>query len=148
MLWHSLDIIQNVRPEIIDTPLTIICMMGQGACSMPYFLLRQPVLLVWMDETMQPAVCWMGMTTNHWCSVDAHIWAHLGDILIVIGCSTIVQKLLTVFIGSQYTGFMYYPLNPRSSRHLSSWATTIHIISIMNDVAAVRFNAIGRRFMA
>jgi hypothetical protein len=148
MLCHSLDIIQDVRPEIFDTPLTLICMTAKGACSMPYFLLRQPVLLVWMDATMQPAVCWMGMTTNHWRSVDAHIWAHLRDILIVIGCSTIVQKLLTVFIGSQYTGFMYYPLNPRSSRHLSFWATTIHIISIMNDVAAVRFNAIGRRFMA
>jgi len=89
---HSTVIIQDVRPEIFDAPLTLISMMGQGACGFPFALLSLPILLLWMDATMQPGDCWMDMTINRWHSVDAHLWAHLRDILTVIGCSTIVQK--------------------------------------------------------
>jgi len=103
MPLHSPGIIQDVRPEIVDAPLMLISMMGQGACGLPFALRSRSILLLWMDATMQPGDCWINMTINRWRSVDAHLWAHLRDILIVIGCSTIVTKMHTASIGSQYT---------------------------------------------
>jgi len=98
--------IQDARPEIVGAPLMPNSIKGRGACRLPFYLLRLPIHLVWMDATMQLCDCWMGKTINHWCSIDAHLWAHLRVILSVIGCSTIVQKRQRVFIGSQYTSSM------------------------------------------
>jgi hypothetical protein len=137
-------IIQDVRPELVDAPLMPIYMMRHRACGLPFSLLSQPILLLWKDASLQPGDCWIDMTINDWCSVDAHLWAHLRDILTVIGCSTVVQKIHTASIGSRYTGSMKYDLNPRSSRNLSFWASTIHIICMSNDVAPLRVNTFGR----
>ena len=146
MPLNSPVIIPDARPKIVDAPLTLISMMGQEACCLPFYLLRRPILLLRMDATMQPWNCWIGKTINPWRSVDSHLWAHLGDILTVIACLTIVQKMDTVFIGSQYTIFMYYHLNPRSSRHLSFWATTIDVICMINNVYPSHLSALGRKF--
>jgi len=148
MPLHSPVMIQDARPEIVDTPLMLISMIGQQACGLPFYLLRRPILLLWMDATMQPCDCRMGKTINRWHSVEAHLWAHLRDILTVFGCSTIVQTMQTVPIGSQYTVSMYYHFNPRSSRHLSFWVTTIHNICMMNDVGTSHFIAFGQQFTA
>ena len=148
MPLHSPVIIQDVRQEIVDALLTLISMTGQGACGLPFYLLSRLKLLLWMDATMQPCDCWIGMTINYWCSIDAHFWTHLRDLLTVIGCSTISHKMHTAPIGSQYTVSMNWYLNPRSSRHLSFWATTIHGIYMINEVAASHFNAFGRQFTA
>jgi len=85
---------------------------------------------------------------NCWPSVDAHLWAHLRDIPTVIGCSTIVHKIHTVFFGSLYTLSMNYHLNPKSSILHSFWATTIHVICTMNDVCPWHCNAFGWHFTA
>jgi len=101
---------------------------------------------------------WM-LQRNHldcpWCyaknrcrSVDAHLWVHISDILTVIRCSSIVQKIHTVFFGSQYTVSMYYHLNQKSSKYLSFWATTIHVICIMNDESPLHFSAFSLQFTA
>jgi len=134
MPLHSPVIIQDASSEIIDAPLTLISMMAQGACCLPFWLVWRPILLLWIDATMQSYDYWMGKTINCWHSVDAHLWAHLRDIVTVIGCSTIVQKMHTGFIGSLYTVSMYFHLNPRSLTHLSFWATSAHVICMMNDV--------------
>jgi len=107
MPMHSPVIIHDAWPEIIDAPLMLISMREQGACRLPIYPLRLPILLVWMEATMQPCDCWKGKTINPWCSVGAHPWAHYRDILTVVGCSTIVPKIHTVFFGSQYTVSMY-----------------------------------------
>jgi len=146
MPLHSAVIIQDARREIVDTLLTLISMLGQGACRLPFYLSRWPILLVRIVATMRPFDCWMGITINGWCSVDTHLWAHLRHILTVIDCSTIVQKMHTVFNGSQYTASRYYHVNPRSSRHLSFWANTIHSIFVKNNVALSCFSAFGRRY--
>ena len=143
MPLHSAVIMQDVGPEIVDTPLTLIPMTGQGACRLSYNLLSRPILPLWIDATMQPGNCWIGMTINRWRSIDAHLWAYLRDILTVIGFPTIVQKMHTASIGSQYTVSMYYHLNLWSSKHLSFWATTIHVTYMINDVAPSHFNAFG-----
>jgi len=85
---------------------------------------------------------------NCWRSIDAHLWAHLTDIVTVIGCSTIVHKLHTVYFGSQYTVSMYYHSNPKSSRHLSFGATTIHVTFPMNGICPSHFSAFGRQSIA
>jgi len=148
MPLHSPVIIKDARPDIVDAPMMLIYMIGQGACGLPFYLFRWPIHLYWMDVTMQPCDCWMSKTINCWRSVDGHLWAHLRDILTVIGCSTIGQIMHTVSIGSQYTMSMYYDLNPRYSRDLSFWATTIHVICIVNDIGLSRLNALGRSFTA
>ena len=146
MPLHSPLNIQDVRPVIVDAPLTLISITGQGACGLPLYLLRRPILLFWLDTTIQTGDCWMGMTINRWRSIDAHLWAHLRDILTVIGCLPIVQKMHTVSIGSQYTVSMYSHLNPRSSRYPSFWATTINVRYRNNDVAPSGFNTFGPQF--
>jgi len=148
MPLHSPIIIQDARPQIVDTMVTLISMMGQGACRLPLYLLRWPILLLWMDVTMQHFDCWMGKTVNHWCSVHTHHRAHLNDILTVIGCSTIVHKMHTVFIGFQYTVSTNYHLHPRAMRPFSLWATTVQIIWMMNKVGPLCFSAFGRQFAA
>jgi len=148
MPFHSPMIIHDATPEIVDTALTLIVMMGSGMCHLPFYLLKLPILLVWMDATMQRFDCWTGKTINRWHSIDAHLWAHLRDILTVIGCSTIVHTMHTVCFASQYTVSMYYHLNSESSTHLSFWATTIHIICMMNDVSPSCIGAFGRQFTA
>ena len=145
---HIPVIIHDVRPQIVDAPLTLISMPGQCACRFPFYLLRRPILRLWMDATMQPGDCWIGITINHWCSIEAYHWAHHRDIVIVIPCSTIIQKMHTAFIGSQYTVSMYYHLNPRSSRHHSFWPTTIQVMYMINDVLPSRFKAFSWQFTA
>ena len=148
MPLHSPAIFQDVRPEIVDTPLTLIFMMGQCACGLRLSLVSRPILLLWMDATMHTGDCWIDMTINRWRSVDAYLWPYLRNLLTVIGCTTIVQNMHAASIGSQYTVSMYYHLNPRSSRNLSFWATTIHVVYMINDVGSLGFNAFGRPFTA
>jgi len=148
MLLHSPVIIEDGRPYIVDALLMLISMMRQGACRLPFYLLCWPILPLWMDATMQPCDSWKGKTMNHCCSIDAHLWADLRDLLTVIGCSTIVQKMHTVFIGRQYTICMNYHLNQRSSRHLSFWATYIEVICMMNGVGPSHFSTFGWQFIA
>jgi hypothetical protein len=134
MLLHSPVSIEDALPKIIDAPLTLISKMWQGPCHLPFCQSRRPILHLWIDATMQPFDCWMGMTVNHWCSVDTHLWAHYRDTLTVIECSTIVPKMHIIIIGSQYTVSMYHHLNPKALSPPSIWATTRHIIWVMNDV--------------
>jgi hypothetical protein len=148
MPLHSQVNSQDVRPEIVHALLTLVSMTGQCSCGLPFSLLSRPILLLWMDATMQPSDCWIDMTMNHWRFIDAHLWAYLRDLLTVIGCSTIVQKIHTASIGSLFTDSMQFHLNPRSSRNLSFWATTIQVIYMINDVGPSCFNAFGRQFTA
>ena len=148
MPLHSPVIIQDVRPEMVDALLTLISMTGQYACGFQFSLLSRAILLLWMNTTMQPGDYKIDMTINRWRSVDAHLWAYLKDLLTVIRCSKIVQKMRIASIGSQYTVSMEYHLNPRSSRNLSFWATTIYVIYMINDVGPSRFNSFCRQFTA
>jgi hypothetical protein len=49
--------IEDERPEIVDAPLTLISITGQGACGLPLYLQRRPIHLRLMDATMQPGEC-------------------------------------------------------------------------------------------
>jgi len=57
MLSHSPVIIQDARPEIGDTPLMLICRMGQRACRLPFYIQSQPITPFWIDVTMEPFDC-------------------------------------------------------------------------------------------
>jgi len=88
---------------IFEALLMLISMKGQCGCCLQFSLLSRPILLFWMDATMQTGDCWIDMTINCWRSVDTHLLAYLRALLKVIGCSRIVQKMHTASIGSQYT---------------------------------------------
>ena len=148
MLLHSPVIIQVARPEIVEATLTLISIMRQGACFLPFYLFRQPTRHLWTDATTQPFDCWPCKTINCRRSIDAHLWAHLWDILTIIGCWTIIKQKITFIIGREYTVSLYYCLNPGSLRHFRFWATTIHIICMMIQIGPLRVSAFSRQFTA
>jgi len=142
MLLHSPVIVEDARPQFIHAPLTLISELGQGAYCLPFELKRGRILPLSMDVTMQPFDCWMGQTLNCGHFVNPH----LSDILSVIGCSTIVHNIHTVIIDSQRKISMYNHLHPQALRHLSFWATTMHVIKTTNCVHPMHFSAFGRQF--
>jgi len=115
LLLLSPVIIQDARPNIVDNLLMLISRMGQSPCSYPFYLYRWPILPLWKEVTMQPFDCERGKTKNRGHSVDAH----LQDIFPVIGSSTIVCKMHTVIIDSQYIISMCNHLHPKPLRSLS-----------------------------
>jgi len=64
MTLHSPAIIEDVKPEIVGAPLMLISMTGQSACGLPFSLLSWPILLLWMDATLEAVDCWIDMTMN------------------------------------------------------------------------------------
>jgi len=75
-------ITQDTRPRIVDTPLTLIFMMGQGAFWFPFHLYRQPILRLWQFATYRPPDYPGYMTKNCWHSIDAHFQDGAGRLLL------------------------------------------------------------------
>jgi len=50
-------IVQDARPEIGETPVTVISRMGQRAWRLPFYIYSWPITPLWIDETMQPFDC-------------------------------------------------------------------------------------------
>jgi len=65
------QITQDTCPWIVDAPLTLISMMGQGALYFPVCLEMQLILRLWLFATYRPPEYPRYMTKNCWCSVDA-----------------------------------------------------------------------------
>jgi len=88
------------------------------------------------------ATLWLPKWSNKncWRSIDAH----LRDILTVIGCAIILLKIHTFIFDSQYTVSRYNHLHPKASMFVSFWATTYHVISLINDVAPWCFGAFSQ----
>jgi hypothetical protein len=57
MLLRSLEIVQDVSPEIGDAPVTLISGMEERACCLPIYILIRAITLLWTDVTMQPFDC-------------------------------------------------------------------------------------------
>jgi len=75
-------ITQDTWPRIVDTPLTHIFMMGQGACYHHFCLYRQPTLRLWLCATYHPTHYPRYMIKNCWHSVDAHFHDGAGSVLL------------------------------------------------------------------
>jgi len=144
LLLHSPVIIKDARPKIIDAPLTLSSRMGHRPCWFPFYLQSRPILPLSKNVTMQPSDCGKRKTRNCWRSIDAH----LNDILIFIGCSTITRKMHIVIIDSQYIVSIYNYSHPKASSPLCFWATTTHDIWGMNDVASSCYSPFGQQLTA
>jgi len=57
MLSRSLVIIQDTRPAIGDARLTLISLVGQRACHLPFHIESRPIPCLWIDVTMQLFDC-------------------------------------------------------------------------------------------
>jgi hypothetical protein len=66
------QITHDSRPIIIETPLTLIFMMGQGGSCKLCCLWRQPKIPLWLTTTYWRCDFPEHMTKNHWRSIDAH----------------------------------------------------------------------------
>jgi len=65
-------ITHDTWPRILNAPLTLIFMMGQGACYYLFCQYKQPILRLWLRATYRPAHNPKYVTKNRWRSVDAH----------------------------------------------------------------------------
>ena len=57
MVSRSPVIIQDARPEIGDTPLTFISLMGQLACRLPFHIESWSLTPLLIAVTMEPIDC-------------------------------------------------------------------------------------------
>jgi len=81
---------------------------------------------------------------NRWRNIDAY----RRDLLTVIRCAVMLHKIHLVVINSQYTIFTNHHLHPKVSRPLTFWATTIHIIYLINDLNLSSLSMCGRQLTA
>jgi len=65
-------ITNDTKPNIVDAPLTLIFMMGQGACRFLFVLQRRPILHLWKSTAIHNSDYQWCKTRNRWGSVYAH----------------------------------------------------------------------------
>jgi hypothetical protein len=75
---------QDTWPKIVDAPLTLIFMIGQGGYCNLIWLWRQPRIPVWMATTYRRCDLPERMTKNCWRSVDAHSHDGAGRVLLSV----------------------------------------------------------------
>jgi hypothetical protein len=140
MLSCSLVIIQDVRPEISNTTLTLISRMGQRACHLQFYIQSRPITPLWIDVTMKPFDCRKDQTqivdtplTLRWCSRWRHTNSH--------SVSNHFAWKSYCYYWQPISRFLVESLVSKASWPLSFWATTILVISAINDVVPSRFGA-------
>ena len=74
-------ITHDTWPTIIDAPLTLIFMMGQGGYCNLFCPKRQPMIPLWLTKTYRRCDFPGRMTKNHWPSVDSHFQDGAGRVL-------------------------------------------------------------------
>jgi len=97
--------VQPVTPQIthdtwrtiVDAPLTLIFMLGQGRYCTLFCLERKPKIPLWLATTYGRCDFPGRMTKNHWLSADAHFHDGAGRVL---------QSALPIKAGKNY--FMTY----------------------------------------
>jgi len=67
---HSITVL--TRLKIVDTPLTLIVKMRQGAWYYYFWFGRQPILSLWMATTNWHLGYPRCTAKNRWCSLEAH----------------------------------------------------------------------------
>jgi len=80
----ALQITHHTWPTIVDAPLTLIFMIGQGGYCTLLCLWRQPKISLWLSTTYRRCDFPRCMTKNHWPSVDAHFDDGAGRVLLSI----------------------------------------------------------------
>jgi len=65
-------ITRDAKPNIVDASLTLIFMMGQGACRFILVLQRRPILHLWQPATIHNSDYRWCNTKNRWHSIDVH----------------------------------------------------------------------------
>jgi len=75
---------QDAWPKIVDAPLTLIFMMGQGGYCYLFCLWRQPKIPLWLATTYRRCDFPGCMTKNCWRSIDAHFHDGAGRVLLSV----------------------------------------------------------------
>ena len=81
-LPHRALNIHDARPQIVDTPLTLISKMGQGACRFLNCLKWRPILWLCLTTTKSLFNHLTYQTKNHCRSIDIHVWDGAGSVLL------------------------------------------------------------------
>jgi hypothetical protein len=84
-IWSSaIDITEDARAKIIDTPLTLIFKMAYGAYSIPYCAKRRPILSFSLHATSRPSDYTRYTTNNHWRCFATHFQEVVGYVSLVV----------------------------------------------------------------
>jgi hypothetical protein len=75
---------KDAWPKIVDTPLMLIFMMGQGGYCNLFCLKRQPKILLWLTTTYQRCDFPGHIPKNCWRSVDTHFHDGAGRVLLSV----------------------------------------------------------------
>jgi hypothetical protein len=67
------QITNNAKPKIVNTLLTLIFMMGQGACSFLFVLQRRPIYHLWQPAAIHNSHYQRSKTKNRWYSIYAYV---------------------------------------------------------------------------
>jgi len=72
---------QDASPKIVNAPLMVIFLMGQGGYCYLFCLGRQRQIPLWLTTTHRRCDFPWRMTNNRWRSIDAHFHGGAGRIL-------------------------------------------------------------------
>jgi hypothetical protein len=75
---------QDAWPKIVDAPLALVFMKGQGGYCYLFYLWRQPIIPLWLTTTYWRCDVQGRMTKNRWCSVEAHFHDWAGRVLLSV----------------------------------------------------------------
>jgi len=78
------QITKDAKPKIIDTLLTLIFMMGQGACHYFFGLQRRPIFHLYQSATIHNSDYQRCMTRNCWRSFNARFHDGAGSMLLFL----------------------------------------------------------------
>jgi len=80
-LWSSvIHITEDARPQIVDTPLTLIVKMWQGGYRYLFCLYRWQIIPLWLTTTCHPSDYPGCKTKYRWHCVDAHFKDGVGSV--------------------------------------------------------------------
>jgi hypothetical protein len=80
----TIQITHNTWPTIVDAPLTLIFMMGQGGYCYLFYRYRQPNIPLWLTTIYRRCNIPGHRTKNRWCSVDTHFHDGVGRVLLSV----------------------------------------------------------------
>ena len=75
---------QDAWPKIVDSPLTLMFMMGQGGYYTLFCLERKPKIPLWLTTTNRGCDILGRMTKNCWRSIDSQFHDGAGRVLYII----------------------------------------------------------------
>jgi len=127
------QITQDARPKIIDTPLTLIVRMAQGACHYWFCLWWQPIPHLWMFANNHHLGYSRCKDKSCWSSIDIHF--QNGAVTMLLSLWPVQAATTSVMHNSDHFAFQFPYSHSQQSFTLRwrSFQCVVHSKSATND---------------